>query len=66
MSARKRSGPPSRCRKRFWNLRVVVRLRGLAHPLAVGQLSPLALNSKTGFAVVVDSGSDRALPICCV
>ena len=30
MSACNRSGPPSRCKKRFWNLRVVVRLWGLS------------------------------------
>ena len=30
MSACKRSGPPSRRRKRFWNLRVVTRVRGFS------------------------------------
>src|ERR1039457_5104368 len=30
MSACKRAGPPLRWRKRFWNLRVVARLRGLS------------------------------------
>jgi len=38
----------------------------LAHPLAVGRSSPSGLNSKTDSEVVVGSGSDQALPICCV
>lgn len=37
-----------------------------ARSLPVGQLSPSDLNSKTGSAVVVGSGSDQALPIWCV
>jgi hypothetical protein len=38
----------------------------LAHLLAVGQLSPSGLNSKTDSEVVVGSGSDRASLICCI
>ena len=37
----------------------------LARPLAVGRSSPSGLNSKTDSEVVVGSGSDLALPICC-
>jgi hypothetical protein len=32
---------------------------------AVGRSSPSALNSKTDSEIVVGSGSDQALPICC-
>lgn len=38
----------------------------LAHPLAVGRSSPSGLNFKTDSEFVVGSGSDQALPICCV